>query len=875
MKTPNPTDPIRNTLKHLAFALSMGGALYFGAAPASAAPPVTTGLTLHLDASTLGLSDNDPVTTWTDVSGLGNNATASGAPIYKTGVLNAQPVVRFDGNSWFTTANLSTQFPTATTGFIVTTINSDSYTLFHANNDVDEWWRFGGQSYPGFFRSSRLNAYCPMPNSGSHLFAITSSASAWEMSINGASQGVAGGAYSAAGALMIGNSPRNRKLTGDIAEIIIYDRVLSGSEANQVGVYLATKYGLSTTYGAPPTVLSFTPPDGGTTATESDLVATFNELIAIGTGDITIKNLTDSTQTVITLPDSQVSVSGSVLTINPTADLLAGKNYAVQIATGAIKDLADLPFAGILNDTTWNFAAAAATATITTVVSSGSPSIYGDSVTFTATVSPTPSGGTVQFSSGFDFVGTPVAVDTITGEASVTTTTLGAVSHGITAEYSGNFQFAASTSASFSQVVNKAPLSVTAQNLLRFQNAANPDPLPQQITGFKNGQTLGTSGVTGTPVLSTTAVLESPVGGYPITCDVTGMSADNYSFTPQNGTLTVLPASAAPPVTTDLKLHLNASQLTGLSDGDAVTHWADMSGMFNNATTSAGTPIYKTNQLNGNPVIRFDDSSALTTADLSSQFPTAATVFIVTTLNTDDGYTLVKANPGVDEYWRFGFGGRSYPAVFRASRLEDYCAMPSTDSHLFAITSSASAWEMAINGASQGVAGGNYNSGGALVIGNGSSGGGLDGDIAEVLIYSRVLTSEETNVVGSYLASKYDLTTSYGSSSFANWATDNAPGQTPNQDHDNDGVENGIEYFMGETGSSFTDMPSLDANNMISWPAEDDFAGTYEVKTSPDLATWTNVDPRPVPVGGILNYTLPPSAPGGKSFVRLLVTPTP
>jgi len=28
-------------------------------------------------------------------------------------------------------------------------------------------------------------------------------------------------------------------------------------------------------------------------------------------------------------------------------------------------------------------------------------------------------------------------------------------------------------------------------------------------------------------------------------------------------------------------------------------------------------------------------------------------------------------------------------------------------------------------------------------------------------------------------------------------------------------------------------------------------------------------------VGGFLTYTLPPGAPGGKSFVRLLVTPAP
>ena len=106
------------------------------------------------------------------------------------------------------------------------------------------------------------------------------------------------------------------------------------------------------------------------------------------------------------------------------------------------------------------------------------------------------------------------------------------------------------------------------------------------------------------------------------------------------------------------------------------------------------------------------------------------------------------------------------------------------------------------------------------------------------------------------------------------WATTNGA-TTPDQDHDNDGVENGVEYFMGQTGSSFTAMPGLNATNTITWPASATYQGTYEVQTSPDLVTWTNVDPRPVPTGGNLSYLLPPGASGGKSFVRLLVTPAP
>jgi hypothetical protein len=112
------------------------------------------------------------------------------------------------------------------------------------------------------------------------------------------------------------------------------------------------------------------------------------------------------------------------------------------------------------------------------------------------------------------------------------------------------------------------------------------------------------------------------------------------------------------------------------------------------------------------------------------------------------------------------------------------------------------------------------------------------------------------------------------SSGFTTWAAANAGGQTAGEDFDNDGVENGVEFFMGETGSSFTSNPSLNASNVITWPASAAYQGTYEVQTSPDLVNWTPAATQPTPSGGFLTYTLPPGAPGGKSFVRLLVTPT-
>ena len=104
---------------------------------------------------------------------------------------------------------------------------------------------------------------------------------------------------------------------------------------------------------------------------------------------------------------------------------------------------------------------------------------------------------------------------------------------------------------------------------------------------------------------------------------------------------------------------------------------------------------------------------------------------------------------------------------------------------------------------------------------------------------------------------------------FASWAATNAPGQSPGDDHDNDGVKNGVEYFMGQSGLSFTPNPGLDASNKITWPKDPNYSGTWQVQTSPDLINWTDVVA--TDLGTSVEYTLPSGT--GPLFVRLVVTP--
>jgi len=87
--------------------------------------------------------------------------------------------------------------------------------------------------------------------------------------------------------------------------------------------------------------------------------------------------------------------------------------------------------------------------------------------------------------------------------------------------------------------IGKAPLTATASNASKTYGDANP-ALSATISGFVNGETLATSGVSGLASASTAATQASAVGNYSITAGVGSLSASNYDFgNLVNGTLTI------------------------------------------------------------------------------------------------------------------------------------------------------------------------------------------------------------------------------------------------------------------------------------------------------------------------------------------------
>jgi len=105
-------------------------------------------------------------------------------------------------------------------------------------------------------------------------------------------------------------------------------------------------------------------------------------------------------------------------------------------------------------------------------------------------------------------------------------------------------------------------------------------------------------------------------------------------------------------------------------------------------------------------------------------------------------------------------------------------------------------------------------------------------------------------------------------SAYDTWAGLHAGGQTAGGDYNNDGVSNGVAYFMGMNGLATN--PGV-VNGKVTWPHLGTVA-SWEVQVSNDLAIWntasTGVD---VSDPSKVVFTLPTGAP--QKFCRLMVVP--
>ncbi len=230
---------------------------------------------------------------------------------------------------------------------------------------------------------------------------------------------------------------------------------------------------------------------------------------------------------VSSLPIRSQTTCTATYTVTP-GNVSAG-SFTEQAAYVAVSDNGtDLSGASLPLTVPYDFA------TATRLTTSGSPSIFGQSVDFTATVTSNNGGtptGNVVFSDTSGTLDT-IALD-FTGKAVFTTSTLSVGSHDITAAYQGDGTYQASVSAPRRQVVNKAnaaaglnfPVSVvvgTPVDLQAILSGDNGTPTGQ-VTFKDNGSVLATKTLDASG-RATLTVSDFTVGDHTISFDYSGDS---------------------------------------------------------------------------------------------------------------------------------------------------------------------------------------------------------------------------------------------------------------------------------------------------------------------------------------------------------------
>jgi hypothetical protein len=290
--------------------------------------------------------------------------------------------------------------------------------------------------------------------------------------------------------------------------------------------------------------------------------------------------------------------------------------YTATYTTGGTRSMTAI-YAGDGNNLTSTSAAlkqavnSLPAATTTKVMTSGSPSLINQPVTFTATITSTygvPDNETVTFYDGATAIGTGLTAGAV---ATFQTSSLTAKTHTIKASYPGDATFKAS-SGTVTQVVslyastaalaaNPNPSTYGQMVQLSVSVASNAPGGPTGTVTFKNGTTsLGTATLSGgTASLSTTKL---PAGSLTITATYSGdaqsgKSSGTWSQTVNQATTTTSVTSSLNPSTAGRTVKFTATVISATTSPTGAVTFMDGSNVLATINLSGGKASYSTSAL--------------------------------------------------------------------------------------------------------------------------------------------------------------------------------------------------------------------------------------------------------------------------------------
>ena len=309
----------------------------------------------------------------------------------------------------------------------------------------------------------------------------------------------------------------------------------------------------------------------------------------------------------------------------------------------------------------------------TVVTSSVNPSVFTQAVTFTATVTATAPGTGTPTGQVIFYDGT-TAIDTETlngGSASYTTSALSVNSHSITVKYSGDTNFAGSTSAAFTQTINQDGSTTVVSS------SANPAVVGQSVTLTATVSAIspGSGTPTGTVTFydGTTAIDTETLAGGTATFTTSSLALGNHSIsagyggdtdftTSTSATITVSitpvppPAAGTQSVTVGEGLSRAITFSSSDPNGDPLAFTVTTPPTAGQLTGSGANVTYTPGSgFSGNDSFQFtvtDTTTGLTSVGVVSITvvppPTASNQSVTTTENSAQSITLTSTDPNAD-----------------------------------------------------------------------------------------------------------------------------------------------------------------------------------------------------------------------------------
>ncbi len=229
---------------------------FMSGAAAPFTPASIAGLQLWLDASQIsgGLINNDPVSTWNDVSGNSRNATQSGGsrPTYRTNVKNGKPAIFFvsgmSSSGQYMTGSLTLSQPMTVFAAVQHTGSFTYQFILDGSTNRVALVRYTPTDnlYDVFAGSDGTVSHTDDTN-WHYLGGVVNGASS-SLSIDGVNTtGLSSGSNSLGSTYMVGTSgpsPGSLSMDGYIGDLIIYDTALGTTDRQAVEAYLAAKYAI-------------------------------------------------------------------------------------------------------------------------------------------------------------------------------------------------------------------------------------------------------------------------------------------------------------------------------------------------------------------------------------------------------------------------------------------------------------------------------------------------------------------------------------------------------------------------------------------------------------------------------------------------------